>query len=260
MGAVNNYQFAIGNGATTAFTLQDPSMATAISPSVTALYRTDWQGKQLLYTTSRTNLILQSNNFTVTWGGNTIGSITQNVTGPDGVANSAWSITGTGSDSNLSQTVAGLTVAHTYTNSIWLKVPSGTLNLNTYINDNGTGFKMTPIVLTTSWQRFTDSAVLSATGNAQNLQIGGGSTWGVGQVIHLAFAQKEDAAAATSYIPTTTTSASNTDYSVAGAVATVTPAPIAGATLSWTGTDSNGPFIPSHADGNASTFGAMGVR
>jgi hypothetical protein len=73
--------------------------------------------------------------------------------------------------------------------------------------------------------------------------------------------QVEAGAVATSRIIAGAASTSNTDYVVAGAVATLTPAPLAGSTLAWTGTDNNGPFIPGQDGAQFSaSFGAMGVR
>ena len=73
--------------------------------------------------------------------------------------------------------------------------------------------------------------------------------------------QLEDGAAATSYITTTTVAGVVTDYSVAGSVATLSPAPLDRALLAWTGTDNNGPFNPAYSNAAmSSSFGSMGVR
>jgi len=87
-----------------------------------------WVSKGLLIEEQRTNLFLQSNSFQTTWGENsgTLG-ISQNVTGPDGISNSAWTFTDSqsGSLQGRYQDVA-LTNGVTYTMSIFIKKTTGT--------------------------------------------------------------------------------------------------------------------------------------
>lgn len=77
----------------------------------------------LLIEEQRTNLLLQSNSFQTTWGENSgILTISQNVTGPDGVANSAWTFTDalTGNQAGRFQNVS-LTSGTVYTFSVYVK-------------------------------------------------------------------------------------------------------------------------------------------
>lgn len=63
--------FGTGNGTQTAFTITGPNGEAINEFSAgPTLYRTDWQGKQLLYTTSRTNLWTYSQDFSTAamWG------------------------------------------------------------------------------------------------------------------------------------------------------------------------------------------------
>ena len=89
---------------------------------------TSWVSRGLLVEEQRTNLFLQSNSFQTTWGENsgTLG-ISQNVTGPDGISNSAWTFTDSqaGSLQGRYQDVA-LTNGVTYTMSIFIKKTTGT--------------------------------------------------------------------------------------------------------------------------------------
>ena len=67
-----------------------------------------------------TNLCLQSNAFTTTWTAS--GATAQDVVGPTGVANSAWTLTGTG----VQTVIQGIAItAATYTASIFVKKTSG---------------------------------------------------------------------------------------------------------------------------------------
>jgi phage gp46-like protein len=75
--------FGEGDGETLDFKLWLPNVD--VIPVVSAnIYRTDWQGRQLLYATPRTNLLQQSSNF-ASWG-NFGGAPTGSMTGPDGVS------------------------------------------------------------------------------------------------------------------------------------------------------------------------------
>jgi len=74
---------------------------------------------------ARTNLCLQSNAFTTTWAAVGTPAATQNVTGPDGVANSAWTLT-----DNDAGVIEGIyqditLTAATYTASYFIKKTTG---------------------------------------------------------------------------------------------------------------------------------------
>lgn len=159
----------------------------------------------LLIEESRSNLILYSSDFTnVSWDTSTLTTSSNSIVSPDGTSN-ADALTGTATNSYFRQLV-NCSINTPYTRSIWLKVPSGTLTVNIYATDNGTGFAVLAANLTTSWQRFTVTATSSATATQVVLQVGGGNTWGNGVVIHAWGGQIEAGAFATSYIPTEATS------------------------------------------------------
>lgn len=111
----------------------------------------------------------------------------------------------------------------TVTASVYLRVPSGTLNTYIYlinVGDNGWGIPAdTPVTLTTTWQRFT------VTGTNQNglttllLQIGGASTITSGQSIQVWGAQMVPGTNAATYQATNCT----TTYYATGQPAVLVP-------------------------------------
>src|SRR6185437_5855382 len=153
----------------------------------------------------------------------------QQLSGPSwGVANGSIA-TNSGVAPDGSQTAATLTSAagstdsfvvdgvpnpsyydgQTMTASVYLRVPSGSLNTNIYminVGDNGFGIAaMQPVTITSAWQRF------QVTGTNQNgmttfeLQVGGGSTIGGGQTLQIWGAQMVVGTIAGSYAPTSCT-------------------------------------------------------
>jgi hypothetical protein len=145
----------------------------------------------------RRNLLVSSQDFgTANWArtGVTVGG---SVADPIG-GTTAIALTASTSNSAFVQSpTSSANTAHT--RSIWLKVPTGTASINMYANDNGTGFSVQSITLTTSWQRFSLTATSSATATVVSLQIGGGNTWTSGQEIHVWGAQLELGSTATAY-------------------------------------------------------------
>jgi len=161
-----------------------------------------------VYAQGGNNLALWSQDITqATWGkasGTTVGT---GITAPDGNA-TANSLTSSTIDGYIFQSPISATTQPfgTFTMSVWLKVPSGTLNFNIYLIDGGgAGFLTQQLcALTTSWQRFSITRTTSAyITTGLQAQIGGGSSFGVGRVIHIWGVQIEPGPGVSYYLPTT---------------------------------------------------------
>lgn len=290
MGTVANFQFAIGNGVATDFTLLDPSGAAAVNPVVSSLYQTDWQGKQILYTTARTNLMTYSEAM-ASWATKTDLTIADdNIIAPDENQTADRITTGTAGTDNLVSAARPIVNGSTntlsfhlkYSNIRWLRCiyidNTGSDRVTQWVDlqngvlgtlsagGAGTAVGSTIKDLGGGWHRVTITGVLgtrtSATCSIVTASANGSTTRVNNSVYYMWGVQLEAGAAATAYIgPTAAASVPRTDYSVSGSVATLSPAPLDRALLEWSGTDDNAAFIPSHAAASmASGFASMGVR
>jgi hypothetical protein len=134
------------------------------------VYRTDWQGRTLLYSTPRTNLMPYSAINSTGWatGSNTTRVSSGTLVGPDGVtAASSYKSNGTAGNSYVCSTLTPTLKANTwYTVSVWMRLVNGVapavgrlLSVG-YSNDATTTERRADVlygpssVLTSSWQRF----------------------------------------------------------------------------------------------------------
>jgi hypothetical protein len=252
-------QFGIGDGATTSFQLVDGSTQVQ-SPVSEQIYRNDWQGNQMLYTTARANLLEYSQDFTKTgaWGSQCV--VTPNATtAPDGT-NSAQLVADASTTINASifQNATVVNDGGTYAVSFYFK--AGTTNLMsprleffsggttiTYacnINPNtlaitSNSFASTSIVFVgNGWYRFTGVGSNNASGNTvaqPQLYVDDGPVTDTSNIYLWGF-QIEKSATSTSYIPTTTAAVTVTDYTLASnGLVTLASAPVEGAAMTWTG-------------------------
>jgi hypothetical protein len=161
-----------------------------------------------IYAQGGNNLVLWSQDLTQgSWGKTSGASIGTGITAPDGTA-TANSITSSVTDGYIYQSPIQNTTQpfSTYTMSLWLKVPTGTLSFPVYLIDGGGASYLSQqtCALTTSWQRFSVTRTTSAyITTGLNVQIGGASALGVGAVIHVWGIQVEPGPGVSYYLPTT---------------------------------------------------------
>jgi hypothetical protein len=249
----------------TYFYLTDITMAVQVVTGA-QIWRSDWEGNQLLYATARTNLcpnsqLLASSNH---W---TLSNCTiTNSAGPDGTANGTALITPSSAaasyvDNSASQ--SGLALNTIYTMSLFVKAGSAT-NSFTGIYDSlyatllcgieivWAGGTPTLTISPSSTGYVSGTLKLDQTGesgwyrveaqfnNGTNAAVGGrivsDSSNGTG-TMYAAYPQLEQGLGATSYIPTTGSDATVTDYTLNASTGAVVMAvaPANGAILTWQG-------------------------
>lgn len=228
--------FGHGDGATRNFGLTYEG-AQIRSVGNATLRRNDWQGDQLLYATPRENFIANSTYAAGSWidaAGSGI-TFSPGVSAPDG-SNTAVRCdftTATGSNCIVRVNNPTSLPAGTYTGSFWCRLVSGSPGaLGTDISDYAPGGErqFTP---TSSWQRVTGVPLVWSGGTVFFDLI---SNTNPGFVIDLWGVQIEAGSQDTSYIPTTGTAVTVTDYVLnSGGVVGLAVAPVTGAALSWSG-------------------------
>jgi hypothetical protein len=120
---------------------------------------------------------------------------------PDG-GSTAFELTPSGTDAAFWQQTIAVTSA-TNTFSIWLKVPSGSVDVSLVALDNGAGTissNQSAITITDTWQRFEAPFTSSASSSADwRVYIGGFNTWSAGEVIHVWHPHLNPGSTATDY-------------------------------------------------------------
>lgn len=265
--------FGGGDGQTTDFQLWLPNVD--VIPVVEAdIYRTDWQGTQLLYATPRTNGLTYSNAFS-NWGPQGVTLTPNAVTAPDGSL-TAWHIadeSAAQASKNLARSATTLNpatintlsvfaraaeydfillrigdeaVSSNYSYAIYDVSAGAVVGLSNVGNATGAAADIEPLPDAAGWYR----CILTATPNpsegtlgvsalvaAQPTASNGNNRTGtVGDGAYIFGAQLEAGAVATSYIPTTTAPVTVTDYVIGptGKVS-LSDAPVKNVVLSWSG-------------------------
>ena len=193
-----------------------------------SVYQDTWQGNQLQHSTPRTNYLLYSNSVGGTDWTIQIGvTVTLNATAaPDGTTTaSLLNFTSAAPGYGVYGESSGVSGQFSNnTKSIWLKGGLGGELVN-ILDPTITGATKT-VTLTTGWQRFS----LSENG-IQSAQAGIWIAKNTGDNIYAAFSQVDIGNVATSYIPTTSSAVTVTDYSISGDNATFSTAPAVGSSI-----------------------------
>lgn len=175
------------------------------------VYQDTWQGNLKQFTTPRTNKVLHSDDLTQAAWVKTAG-VTETalgVTGPDGTSSAGTlvydGVSGTAGGVRVSQALTVPAIGTHVTSSVWLKAAAPvSLRLS-----NGFGFAAAAV--TTGWTRFEVSGTADGVA-AEELAIASPAATNTGFTVDYAFAQVEEAAVATSYIPTVAVAVTVTDY------------------------------------------------
>jgi hypothetical protein len=223
--------FGIGNNSQTIFQLADNEGFSASNvQGIPTLFRSDWQGLQLLYSSARTNLLSYSQDLTnAAWTKGTGVTVTGNVVAaPDGTMTAdriAYAGSGSAGETLATQSF-GAGGPAIYSHQVWMRADSPCTVL--------LGYSGAVCTLTTTWRAYTFSAYSPAT-----LQLAIALPAGVNTLpnIYAWGAQCEQASVVASYIPTASGGASLTDYTLNATTGAVTmgQAPANGAAISWTG-------------------------
>ena len=221
------------------------------------VYRTDWQGTQQLYQTSRTNLLKYSQDLTQAsaWTPNS-STATGGQASPDGGTGGTL-LTATGSGGNFIQNITAPS-SGAYTMTVYAKAGVSTIQ-RLLIRDGTTATALASANFNLSTGAIallvgtTVASMQAVGGGYYRLQISTGTlsaTAGdtlqayvyagqgtTGDTATVFGVQLEQGSVSTSYIPTTTAPASRTDYTLSSTgLVTLAQAPVSGAYLTWTGT------------------------
>lgn len=226
--------FGAWNGVLNSAPLKNNAGVLVPQAFVSAVHRTDWQGRQLLYPTARTNLCLQSQNcLSAPWGTALSGSLSADSgTDPAGGTNAQLFTVGA-SQSYFEQGVS-LTGGVTYTASGWMKCTAG-VQFAIWLFDNISRGVVTTMTLGASWTRYQNTFTANAGNTSGILQLGGITATPVGAVIEVFGFQVEVGNSPSGYIPTTTAPVTLTDYTLSGTTVNLAQAPGATATTDWDG-------------------------
>ena len=254
------------------------------APANPSFYRTDWQGTSLLYSTARTNIILQSQDFAqAIWTKDdaTLGSL---VAAPDGTTTATPFIASAANvGTHRIRQTSTMTGGQPYVYSVfvkagacpWVQIRQGALWANINVATGAKGFSNVAasefgvVPLANGWYRcwiyvasVVGSSVVYVTADlvdTNNIVATSFAGDGVTPSIYLWGADVKNSSTLSGYIPTTT-AVTITDYTLSNGVITLAQAPITGATLSYDNSVLPSPYyIFATGDGVRTQFAYDGV-
>ena len=229
-------KFGTWNGSNVTGTLVDPYGNPISSASVSAIHRTDWQGRQLLYPTPRVNYVGGAQVGEPGWGTDSNTTVTLNAAvGPDGTTTATQIVTSSSGAGGVYVFPHSVWSAvpnppnGLVTESVWLKLVSGSAVVTVGCDQGGISPK--PFTLTTAWQRYPVTFDWTSASNI-DLAIG----MGAATTILAAYAQIEASPMATAfYNPGTGLVTPITDYTLNGTTVNLAQAPASTDTTDWDG-------------------------
>lgn len=216
----------------------EPNTARAVN-----IYRSDWQGNQLLYPTARTNELEYSNDLTnAVWvpqafNGPVVPTVTAEPTiaAPDGslgctLLGFPGVTSGSTQVSRIYQEMPIISSGIAVIPYLWMRTDTGTATVFYGCDSATVGQTDTfaPANLTTSWQRFAAPFTMDvSSGNLRFLISQYGLFAGTYTAfnVYAAFASLELGNVAGSYIPTTSAPVTLTDYTMSGTTVNLAQAP-----------------------------------
>ena len=236
---VNNQQFGAWNGTATSAGLVTQYGKTPNTARAVNIYRTDWQGQQLLYPTPRTNqlgttLIASGTAYLGAWAGYFGATVQSGASAPDGSTNA---VTVTCLPANASDPfgvnsgTTGVPPVGDYACSIWIRTHSGTALFAVAPDDVGNYLTTT---VGTTWTRVANTFIGYTASERRNFQVVC-RTIGAGPFDIFAPQTEISGQPATPYIYNSGTSPLTiTDYTLTGATVNLAQAPASTATTNAT--------------------------
>ena len=250
--SVNNYNFTATaqlfgtwNGVTTSASLVDPFGHIPLSANVSAIHRTDWQGRQLLFPTLRQQYLDSAAPGGPGWG--TTGSptvTTDAATDPAGTSLATKIVTTAASDVYRFPTFGTppQPSAGTITEYLWLKGAAGGEACHVGCDQPGATNGLAAATLTTSWARYASTFAWNDTGTL-NIVL----SLPAGVTVYAAFGQIEVASVPGSFIQGSVGSFPTiTDYTLTGTTVNLAQAPAATAVTTWNGTGVSSGITPAY--------------
>ena len=195
-GSVGDFEVVVdGSGATT-LSLNFQT-ATSLDPRITFSRTSNATvvGPDGLIQYAPHNLLTYSEQFdNAAWVKTTTTVVANSIISPDGTT-TADTITATGADSSIRESVSGISAGVTYTFSVYLKSDVPT-SLSIYVVDSGGGSGNTSqtVNVTNQWQRFNVIRTTSALTTSVSCQIGGATSFSTGESVYAWGAQLNEGA------------------------------------------------------------------
>jgi len=150
------------------------------------------------------NRVLHSEDYNAAvWVKTNLTTLSFNNPAPDGGANAFQATPNTLDGSVVQSSLLGVSTNELWTFSVWIRTTAGTLNgLRLRIVDS-VGSTTNNVNVTTTWTRYSVTRTMASPIGIQ-VEIGGGSTWGIPTTLQIWGAQFEKLPTATGYVPTAT--------------------------------------------------------